>query len=290
MLALPGDARIAICDGEVEEAHASDREPAVAPEADLHREFIDHVAGHFHGDNFGGGDPDVLDVLEVETATFAEMYLASLEGDATDDVDSLGIVGDGGDAIGLDPGEPLDGPIVVDSLMAELGDGGDEMTDAVAKSASSSGPSGTHGASSSSGAHDAAPTIPEEVGLTSTASSSSGSGPAIGGPSPPSSDPHGDVDKIDFDSIAEGGFVRRNGENIGKVTPWANGKNLGVRCMMHRKCSHVVPSRTTMEECARWLAAGEAVPHLCTEAVNNQSRDRHMKQRRPVPPPLPKSK
>ena len=86
---------------------------------------------------------------------------------------------------------------------------------------------------------------------------------------------------VDFDLPTNGGIVRRLGQPIGKITPWPNGKNIGVRCSMHPSCSVIVGSKVPLDACVLWLARGVAPPPLCTSGERTELKNQHQKCPKP---------
>ena len=212
-------------------------------------------------------------------------FWRALGGEADDDMDHL-LMPDVVDVVDALPGATYasDSMEVADSLWFEFG--GDAAPESAVGApdlgAENSGACQAGGASSSSSGAPAHPSAHGGAASSSDApapaagASSEGVG-SSGGAAPELSCMHG----ITFDAIEAGGIVRRGDALIGRVTRWSNGKNYGVRCYMHSKCSHAVSSKVPLAECVRWIAEGIKPPAVCSDELRADLKKRHWACKRP---------
>lgn len=84
---------------------------------------------------------------------------------------------------------------------------------------------------------------------------------------------------VTADALENGGWVRRGDRIIGRITSW--GRKLGVRCMLHRKCSIAVSKKCDYADCVKWLAQGVPTPAICSDEVRDKVVADHFKAPRP---------
>lgn len=291
-----GHDRLAIADGD-DEAHALEDVAAAEVQAPndeaLASEFVDHLVGHLQDEAVPEADGTLAEVIAEMPGVFAEMYVASMEAgigevdmsaDAAEASDLLDQVAKGNSSSSS-----------AEALMKEMGAEGEECNDMMASSVEGLGPSSSgHGGPASSTDPPQSPAAPvAQQGPLAAAAPSGAEGAAHmfapGAPPPHEAAAPPPPPVIEWDPIGEGGLVRRDGRPVGKVTAWPNGKNLGVKCMLHSGCTHVVTSKVQMEECARWLAAGREPPKVCSREMAKELKDEHKAVRKPMPPPKPKA-
>ena len=236
----------------------------------LRREFVREVCGGSRGE----ADGEMQEIVEANTPAFAEMYLASLDGKASDNIDVI-LSPEKDD----DSSEGATKHSDIEKMMLAVGapDGVDDDV-LVSGCQYSAEVVQVGGASSSS---SGGPSVLRELHPSSPVPQMSATAQV-----PPASSTDEMQDVVEFDGLDKGGLVKRGGEAIGRISALKNGSH-GVRCYMH-SCSLVISKKVPVDDCVRWLAEGVKRPPMCTVKELADLKAQHMKAKRPsVPPPLP---
>lgn len=261
-------------------------------------EFIGHIAGDVEERGDRQSDPAFREAIAANLGAFSEMYLASLEGEpedselsrsatsgglAVDMGNSPEFQGDAERAIATAAEMFADEPSLGPSSSASDGHSGPSASvggeallgPTSSSSASSSSASAVLGAASGA-SHSS------EVVLDHGQSAGSASSSALLAPPCPQPEPQPELATIEVEDPFKGGLVTKGGRIVGRITPWPNGKNFGVKCMVHPgKCSHVVSAKVAVQAMAEWLAAGVPAPPFATTAEVAELRRLHMEVPRP---------
>ena len=271
-------AQLALCDGEVNESAPED-DPEGDDSDGAGAEFVEFIVEEFDPSGEGSVADDVREVVAADVGAFAEMFVASLEGDVADNVDPLAVSGEDfahGDAL---PAAKEDDAREAEQLMEQFGG-------ELAGTSSDAGPAQPEvevlGVSLVGGSSSSSGEAPMPLAAEAPMAVDAGPMPVEAGPGPGVAAEPEYLQGITFDDIEKGGFVKRDGVPIGRVTRWTNGRSLGVRCYMHSKCSHAVSSKVPMHECVRWIAQGIKPPAICSDAIRKDLANKHWAVRRPT--------
>lgn len=216
---------------------------------ELARQFVDFIVGEAE-------DDDLRAAVQENIDEFAEMFAAGLEGAPGDDAHPLGAI-----VVPLAEEEGLATHMVeqIEPRMIEQLAEIDGSSDVVEPEAGAS-------AASRSSAPDAASGGPPP--------------PPPQAPPPPPPALDNPFPDLRWATPADGGLVSLGGTAIGKLSSWSRG--IAVVCYHHR-CRIVVSPKCTLEDCALWLARGEAPRDFATGAEVAEMEKKHKLAARPRP-------
>lgn len=282
MAALAADAPFDVDDEDSLQCGAAESVGALRLGEEQSEQLVGFILGEGGMAIVGEADAALREAIADDPAPFVEMVLGHFEGDLEDEVSIVGPSGNPSsaemvaEAVAVDIG--IEAANLAGAAFGPSGDGGDvpELASSGLVVPQSAVPTGA--SSSSPGLSPLAPPAVASSATGAVEQWQTRQPDAEGAETGDDVDP---ISTVEFEPVA--GFVRRNGVTIGKLTPWANGKNLGIKCWMHPSCTLVVSHRVPVMNCVRWIAMGIELPDPCSAAERAALKQAHKAVPRPKP-------